>query len=151
MLRERLNNALKTAMKAKEKRAVATLRLILAALKDRDIMVRTKGNLDGIADDEILGMLLSMIKQRAESISMYEKAGRLELVEREAEETAIIQRFLPEQMSEKEMMDTITDLIVELDAKNLKDMGRTMATLKERFAGRVDFSKASAMVKEQLI
>lgn len=150
MLRERLNDALKQAMKAKEERAVSTLRLILAALKDRDIIARSKGNLEGIGDDEILGMLQSMVKQRGESIAMYEKGGRLELAENESEEIAVIQRFLPEQMSEGEMVEAITDLMIELDAKNLKDMGRTMAALKERYAGRMDFAKASAKVKEHL-
>lgn len=150
MLRDQLNTALKEAMKAKDSRAVATLRLILAALKDRDISARTKGNLDGVGEEDILAMLQSMVKQRKESITLYEQGGRAELAQQEAEEIEVIKRFLPEQMEEAEMIDTITDLIVELDAKNLKDMGRTMAALKERFTGRMDFAKASAMVKEQL-
>ena len=150
MLRDNLNSALKEAMKAKDARAVATLRLILAALKDRDISARSKGNLDGIDEEGILGMLQSMVKQRRESIGLYEKGGRLELAQQEAEEIEVIQRFLPAQMEEAEMVDTITDLIVELDAKHLKDMGRTMAALKERYSWRMDFSRASAMVKEQL-
>ncbi|HEC14141.1 MAG TPA: GatB/YqeY domain-containing protein [Rhodospirillales bacterium] len=150
MIRDRLGEALKASMKAKKPKAVSTLRLILAALKDRDIAARPKGNLDGISEDEILGMLQSMIKQRRESISLYEKGGRLELAEGEAAEIATIEEFLPEQMGEEEMFDTITSLIVEIEAQNLKDMGRTMAALKERFAGRMDFAKASQIVKGQL-
>ncbi len=150
MIRDRLSEALKASMKAKNQKAVSTLRLILAALKDRDIAARSKGNLDGISEDEILGMLQSMIKQRRESIALYEKGGRLELAEGEAAEITTIEEFLPEQMGEEEMFDTITSLIVEIEAQNLKDMGRTMATLKERFAGRMDFAKASQMVKAQL-
>ena len=150
MLRERLAEALKAAMKAKDQKALSTLRLILAALKDRGIAARSKGNLEGISDDEILGMLQSMIKQRRESIALYEKGGRLELAEGEAEEIATIEKFLPEQMGDEEMFDVITSLIVEIEAQNLKDMGRTMAALKERYAGRMDFAKASQMVKAQL-
>ena len=150
MLRERLNGALKDAMKAQDPRAVSTLRLILAALKDRDISARSKGNMDGVGEDDILSMLQTMVKQRKESIELYEQGGRLELAEQEMEEIAVIQRFMPEQMEDAEMRDAITSLIVDLEAKNLKDMGRTMAALKERYAGRMDFTRASAMVKEQL-
>ena len=150
MLRTRLNEALKEAMKAREQQAVATLRLILAALKDRDIAARGKGNLEGIEEDEILGMLQSMIKQRRESITLYEKGGRLELAQQEEEEINVIQRFLPAQLGKAEMTAAIDEIIRESKAATLKDMGRTMATLKERFAGRMDFGKASAIVKERL-
>ncbi len=150
MLRTRLNDALKAAVKGKEKRSVATIRLILAALKDRDIAARGKGNLDGIDDDGILALLQSMIKQRRESIALYEKGGRLELARQEADEIAIIEQFLPRQLGEDEMAEAITAVIEEVEAKSLKDMGRTMAALKERYAGRMDFAKASAQVKEQL-
>ncbi|MEE9249604.1 MAG: GatB/YqeY domain-containing protein [Alphaproteobacteria bacterium] len=150
MLRTRLNDALKAAMKAKEVRTMATIRLILAALKDRDIAARGKGNLDGIDDDGILAMLQSMIKQRRESIALYEKGGRLELARQEADEIAIIEQFLPRRLGEDEMAEAITAVIEEVEAKSLKDMGRTMAALKERYAGRMDFAKASAQVKEQL-
>ncbi len=150
MLRTRLNDALKAAMKAKEKRTIATIRLILAALKDRDIAARGKGNLEGIDEDGILAMLQSMIKQRRESIALYEKGGRLELAQQETEEITVIEQFLPRQLGEDEMAEAVKTVIRDVDAKSLKDMGRTMAALKERYAGRMDFHKASAQVKEQL-
>jgi uncharacterized protein YqeY len=150
MLRTRLNDALKAAMKAKETRTLATVRLILAALKDRDIAARGKGNLEGIDEDGILAMLQSMIKQRRESIALYEKGGRLELARQEAEEITVIEQFLPRQLGEDEMAEAVKTVIQEVEAKSLKDMGRTMAALKERYAGRMDFHKASARVKEQL-
>ena len=150
MLRSELSDALKVGMKAKEKRTVSTVRLILAALKDRDIAARGKGNLDGIGEDDIRLMLQSMIKQRHESIALYEKGGRLELAEEEADEIKIIQRFLPAQMNDEERAAAISDVIAEVEAKSLKDMGRVMAALKERCAGRMDFAKASATVKQQL-
>ncbi len=111
MFRARLSDALKTAMKAKEERCVSTLRLIIAALKDRDIAARGKGNLDGIGDAEILGMLQSMIKQRRESIAMYEKGGRLELAEQEAEEIDVIERYLTEQMDDEAMAAAVEAVI----------------------------------------
>ena len=150
MLRERLNEALKTAMKEKDPLALGTVRLILAALKDRDIAARGKGNLDGIVDDEILSMLQSMIKQRRDSIELYEKGGRLELAQQEAEEIDVIETFLPEQMSEEDTAAAVNTVIEELGAESLKDMGRTMGALKERYAGQMDFSKASALVKARL-
>ena len=150
MLRSELTDALKVGMKAKEGRTVATVRLILAALKDRDIAARGKGNLDGIGDDDIRLMLQSMIKQRRESIALYEKGGRLELAEEEANEIEIIQRFLPTQMEDEEMVAAISAVISEVEARSLKDMGSVMAALKERYAGRMDFAKASATVKQQL-
>ena len=150
MLRTRLNDALKAAMKAKETRTVATVRLILAALKDRDIAARGKGNLEGIDEDGILALLQSMIKQRRESIALYEKGGRLELARQETEEITVIEQFLPRQLGEDEMAEAVKTVIQDVDAKSLKDMGRTMAALKERYAGRMDFAKASAQVKEQL-
>lgn len=150
MLRARLNDALKAAMLAKDARTVSTVRLILAALKDRDIAGRTKGRTDGISDDEILQMLQSMMKQRRESIALYEQGGRLELAQQEAEEIEIIERFLPKQLTDEELAQSVADTIAELGAGGLKDMGRVMATLRERFAGRMDFAKASAVAKRQL-
>ena len=149
-LRTRLNDALKAAMKAKGTLTMATIRLILAALKDRDIAARGKGNLEGIDEDGILAMLQSMIKQRRESIVLYEKGGRLDLARQESEEITVIEQFLPRQLGEDEMAEAVKTVIQEVDAKSLKDMGRTMAALKERYAGRMDFHKASARVKEQL-
>jgi uncharacterized protein YqeY len=150
MLRQQLNDALKTAMLAKDARVVSTVRLILAALKDRDIAARSRNVMDGITEDEILSMLQSMIKQRRESISLYEQGGRLELAQQEAEEIAIIERFLPRQLSEAETLDAVRAVIAELGAGGLKDMGRVMAALKERFAGTMDFTKASAATKKEL-
>ena len=151
MLRRRLNEALKEAMKSKEQVAVATLRLILAALKDRDIAARGKGESDGIGDDQILEMLQKMVRQRHDSIEMYEQGGREDLSQREAAEIEVIERFLPKAMSEDEMKATVGELIDELQAGSIKDMGRVMSTLKERYPGRMDFGKASAMVKKALV
>lgn len=150
MLRQRLSEALKEAMKAKNDRGVSTVRLILAALKDRDIAARSRGVMDGIGEEEILQMLQSMVKQRRESIALYEQGNRPDLVDSEKAEIAVIEGFMPKQMDEKQMDDAITSLIVELEAKNLKDMGRVMNTLKERFPGRMDFAKASGVVKRHL-
>jgi uncharacterized protein YqeY len=150
MLRARISNALKTAMKAQEKHTVSTIRLILAALKDRDIMARSKGNNEGVNEDEILSIFQSMIKQRHESVAMYEKGGRAELAEQEASEIAIIQTFLPEQMDEAAINAAVQEAISNFSAHSLKDMGKVMGALKDKFAGRMDFSKASAKVKAKL-
>ena len=147
MLRAQLTDALKAAMKARNERAVSTLRLILAALKDRDIAARAKGNADGISDDEIRQLLQAVIRQRRESITMYEQGGRCELAQQEAEEIAIIEGFLPKQLGETEIASAIRGVIAEIGATGIKDMGRTMAVLKQRHAGQMDFGKASAMVK----
>ena len=150
MLRARISDALKVAMKAKEKHTVSTIRLILAALKDRDIAARSKGNKDGVSEDEILSILQSMIKQRHESVTMYKKGGRAELAEQESTEIGIIQSFLPEQMDETATDAAIQEAIDNLSAVSLKDMGKVMGGLKEKFAGQMDFSRASAKVKEKL-
>ncbi len=150
MMRERLNADLKAAMKAKEKRAVGTIRLILAALKDRDIAARTKGQGDGIDDAEILQMLQTMIKQRRDSIEHYEAGGRLELAEQEQEEIEIIEGFLPRQFDDAEIETAVRATIGEIGATGIKDMGRTMAALRERYAGQMDFGKASGVAKVAL-
>ena len=150
MLRTRLNDALKSAMKAKDGLAVSTLRLTLAALKDRDIAARTKGDTNGIGEDEILGLLGTMIKQRREAIAHYEQGGRPELAKREAEEIDVIEGFLPKQLSEEEIQSVVKEMIAEVGAGGLKEMGRVMAALRERYSGRMDFAKASAIVKRQL-
>ncbi len=150
MIRPRLNESLTEAIKAQEKRAVSTLRLILACLKDRDIAARGKGITDGITDDEIMALLQTMIRQRHESIELYEQGGRLDLAEGEREEVVIIRRFLPEQMDENSIEQAVASVIVEVGARGLKDMGRTMAELRSRYAGRMDFAKASGMVKATL-
>lgn len=150
MLRQQLNDALKAAMLAKDSRTVSTVRLILAALKDRDIAARSRGVMDGITDDEIMQMLSSMIKQRRESISLYEQGGRLELAQQEQEEIEIIERFLPRQLSEAEVAEAVAAVVADIGAGGIKDMGRVMAALKERHAGQMDFAKASAVVKKTL-
>jgi uncharacterized protein YqeY len=150
MLRQQFNEALKTAMLAKDNRTVSTVRLIVAALKDRDIAARSRGVTDGIPDEEVLHMLQQMVKQRRESITLYEQGNRLDLAQQETEEIAIIGRFMPRQMSEAETTEAVKAVIVEIEATSLKDMGRVMAVLKERFAGTMDFTKASLLVKGQL-
>ena len=150
MIRTRLNDALKVAQKEKDKRSVSTLRLITAALKDRDIAARGKGTMDGINEDEVLGLLQSMVKQRRESIEFYEKGGRMELAQQELEEIVVIERFLPKQLTADEISEAIQSIIDEVGAANLKEMGKVMGALKERYAGRMDFGKASAIVKSRL-
>ena len=151
MLRQQLNDALKEAMKAKKGRAVSTLRLILAALKDRDIANRTEGAGDaGIGDDQILQLLQSMIKQRRDSIEAYVKGGRQELADGEAEEIEIIQRFLPEQMDDKALAEAVEQIISEAGASSIKDMGNVMGMLRGKYAGQMDFGKASTLVKARL-
>lgn len=150
MLREQLNDALKTALLAKDSRAVCTIRLILAALKDRDIAARGEGNTDGLSDDEILALLQAMVKQRRESIALYEQGGRAELAEQEAEEIKVIERFLPRQLDETEIETAVKAVIDELGAESLKDMGRTMATLRGRYAACMDFGRAGAVAKTLL-
>ncbi|MEX2298103.1 MAG: GatB/YqeY domain-containing protein [Dongiaceae bacterium] len=150
MLRQQLPEALKVAMKARELRAVSTLRLILAALKDRDIAARTKGNTEGLNDDEIVDLLHRMVRQRRESIALFEQGGRLELAQQEAEEITVIERFLPKQLDEGATMAAIDATVAELGASSVKDMGKVMARLKEQYAGQMDFGRASQMVKAKL-
>lgn len=151
MLRTELGDSLKVALKAKDTRAVATLRLILAALKDRDIAARGKGNSDGIYEDEILQMLQKMVRQSHDAIEMYQKGNRPELVQKETEEIEIIERFLPKPMDPDEMQAAIDAVVEETGASTIKDMGGVMGALKERYAGRMDFGKASALVKDRLV
>jgi uncharacterized protein YqeY len=150
MLRQRLKDELVQAMKAKDQRKVATLRLIMAAVKDRDITARTPESRDGVNDDEILQILGKMIRQRQESIKIYQEGGRPELAEQEAQEVSIIESFLPEQLSDAEISAACASVMDELGAGSLKDMGRTMAALKERYAGQMDFAKAGQVVKGRL-
>jgi hypothetical protein len=150
MLRDQLRESLKQAMKAKNQRAVSTLRLILAALKDRDIAARGRGVTDGIGEPEIIEMMQKMVRQRHESIELYERGNRPELARQEAEEIAIIEGYLPRQLDEAEAGQAVDAVVAELGATTLKDMGRVMAALKERFGGRMDFAKAGARVKQKL-
>ncbi len=149
MLRQEISQALTTALKAQEKRRMSTLRLILAAVKDRDIANRTAGK-DPVGDEELLGILGKMVKQREESARIYEEGSRLELAEAEREEITIITEFLPQQMTEDEIKQACADVIAEIGAQGLRDMGKCMAVLKERYAGKMDFTKASAIVKSLL-
>jgi len=148
--RSEFNAALKNAMKNKDQTALATVRLILAVLKDRDISSRGQGKADGIDENEILSMLQSMIKQRQESAKTYCDAGREELAEREEAEIEIIQGFLPKQLGEDEVLAAIDRIIAEQGASDIKDMGKVMAVLKAEFAGQIDMGKASGLVKSKL-
>lgn len=150
MLRQRLNEALKQAMKARDARAVSTLRLVLAALKERDIAARPRGVADGVDEAEIVEMLHKMVRQRRESIALYEQGNRPDLAKAEAEEIAIIEAWLPRQMDEAELAAAVDAVVAELGAASLKDMGRVMAALKERHAGQMDLAKAGARVKQKL-
>ena len=150
MLRQTLSDALKTAMRDKEGRTVATLRLIIAALKDKDIAARASDGDDQIDENEILAMLQSMIKQRQESVKAFEEGGRPELAAQENEEIGIIRGFLPAQLEGEALTAAIDDVIAETGAESLKDMGPVMAALKARFPGQIDFAKASGVVREKL-
>ena len=149
-LRAQLNDAMKEAMKAKDAKRLATVRLILAALKDRDIAARTETSKDLVGDDDILTLLAKMIKQREESAAVYRQGGRPELAENEESEIAVIRTFMPKQMDEAEMKAALQAVIAETGAASIKDMGKVMAVLKERYAGQMDFSKASAATKDAL-
>ena len=154
-MRDLITKSVNEAMKAGDKLRLSTLRLINAAIKDRDIAARVdnKGNATGrerIDDSEILDLLQKMIKQRREAAELYKTGGRLELAEQENKEIEIIQEFMPAQMNEDEIRAAVTDVIAEGGCCSLKDMGRTMAALKEKYSGRMDFGKASAIVKESL-
>jgi len=148
-MRETITAALKAATKAQDKRRISTLRLVSAAIKDRDIAARTAGKGEA-TDAELLELLAKMIKQREESEKIYASAGRPELARQETEEIAIIREFLPSQLSEADMQKAIAAAITDTGAASVKDMGKVMAQLKARYAGQMDFTKASAMVKAKL-
>lgn len=148
--REEFNTKLKESLKSKDQVATATIRLILAALKDRDIAARGQGKADGIDDTEILSMLGSMIKQRKESAQTYADAGRDDLAEREQAEIEIIQNFMPKQLGDDEVAKVIEELVGELGASDIKDMGKVMGVLKKRYAGQLDMGKAGGLVKQKL-
>jgi len=149
MLRDDINSALKDAMKARDERRVSTLRLINSALKNADIEARGQ-NKGPLGDDELLALLAKMIKQRQEAIDLYEKGGRAELAQQERDEIAIIAAYLPKQMPDAEVRSAITEAIAETGASSVKDMGKVIATLRARYAGRMDFGKVSPLVKELL-
>lgn len=149
-MRSELDENLKEAIKSQEKQRVATLRLINAAIKDRDIAVRSEENTEGVSDDEIILILSNMVKQRKQSIIQYEEGGRIELAEREREEIKIIQEFLPNQLTTDEIQSEISKIIDAEDQLSIKDMGKIMGELKNKFSGRMDFGKASEIVKALL-
>ena len=149
-LRQELRQALDTAMKDGDKVAVGTIRLILAAIKERDIAARQHGVSEGIDEEEILSLLQKMVKQRRESIDMYEQGGRDELADRERQEIDVIKRFLPSQMNDQEIEQAVDDIIDELDAGSMADMGQVMGELKSRYTGKMNFSKAAGLVKDRL-
>jgi uncharacterized protein len=150
MLRDNLNEALKEAMRARDMTTVGAVRLILAKLKEVDIAARTEASREGVADDRILSMLQGMIKQRNESVVLYEKGNRPELAEKEKAEIAVIERFLPKQMDEAAVAAAVAEAVASTGAKSVKDMGGVMAALKTKYAGQMDFAKASAAVKKAL-
>jgi len=149
-LRAQLNDAMKEAMKAKDAKRLATVRLILAALKDRDIAARSETNKDLVGDDDILTLLAKMIKQREESATAFDAGNRPEMAAGEREEIAVIRTFMPAQMDDAALKEAVAKTIAETGAASVKDMGKVMAVLKERFAGQMDFSKASAATKDAL-
>ena len=149
-LRNEINSAMKEAMKEKAQLRLSTLRLINAAIKDRDIAVRAEGIEDGVDDTEILAILGKMTRQRQESAKTYEEAGRLDLSERELSEIQVIEYFLPRQLNSDEIEIEVTKIIDEQGASSIRDMGRVMACLKERFTGQMDFGSVGPIVKEKL-
>jgi uncharacterized protein YqeY len=149
MLRDDINSALKEAMKAGDARRVSTLRLVNAALKNADIEARGQGK-GPLGDDDTLGLLQKMIKQRYESVELYDKGGRAELAQQEREEIAIISAYLPKQMSDDDVKNAIAAAIAETGAAGMKDMGKVIGVLRAKFAGQMDFGKASGMVKAAL-
>ena len=149
-MRSLLDTNLKEAIRSQEKQRLGTLRLINAAIKDRDIAVRSEENTEGVSDSEIILILSNMVKQRKQSIIQYEEGGRIELAEREREEIKIIEEFLPNQLSEKEIGEEISKIIESNDDLSIKDMGKIMGELKTNFSGRMDFGKASEIVKALL-
>lgn len=150
-MREEISHSMKVALKAGDKVALSTIRLIAAALKDRDITARGNGISEGVSDDEILVMLQKMIKQRRESSVMYREAGRSELAETEEQEIKIIEQFLPEQLGKEAIHNAIELAISETSAVSVKDMGKVMGYLKQEYAGKMDFSQISAEVKRALM
>jgi uncharacterized protein YqeY len=148
-MRERFTQDLKDAMKAGDKRKLSTVRLVQAALKDKDIEARGAGK-GQAGDDEILGLLQKMIKQRQESAGIYEQAGRAELAQQEREEADIIAAYLPKQLDEAETREAVSAAIAETGAASIKDMGKVVGALRGKYAGQMDFAKASALVKELL-
>lgn len=150
MLRDRITQAMKEAMRAKDQATLSAVRMIMAGLKDRDIDARGKGNPDGISDADILSMLQTMVKQRRDSIALYRQGGREELALQEEGEITVIERFLPQQLGEEEVKAAIAAAVTQTGAAGIKDMGKVMAALKTDYAGQVDFSRVGPLVKAAL-
>ena len=151
MLRQAFTDRLKQAMKAREMRTVSTTRLILAGLKDRDIAARGRGNAEGLSDAEIQRMLQAMIKQRRESITLFEQGKRNDLAHRESEEIAVIESFLPRQLDQAEIEAAVAAVIRDIGAVGMKNLGRVMAALRERHEGVIDLARAGAIAKRLLV
>jgi len=149
-LRSRINAAMKQAMKDKSTERLSTIRLINAAIKDRDIAARTEGKENGVGDGEVLAILAKMTKQRQESAKTYEEAGRLDLSERELSEIKVIEEFLPRQLTDDEIQSALAEAIDKLGAESIRDMGKVMAALKSKYAGQMDFGAVGALVKSNL-
>lgn len=149
-MRERVNAALKDAMKSKEADRLSTLRLINAAIKDKDIALRGVAEEGGVSNDDVLAIMGRMVKQRQESARAYEEGGRLELAEKELSEIKVIEEFLPKQLTEEEAEKAVDAAIAEVGAQSIRDMGKVMGVLKSKFTGRMDFGKAGPMVKGRL-
>ena len=149
-MRDILDKSLKDAMRACDTQKISTIRLINAAIKDRDIAIRSEDNLEGVSDEEILSILSKMIKQRKESAKQYEEGGRLELAQQEFEEIEIIENFLPRQLDLNEIEQIVKKIILEINANSLRDMGKVMSLLKENYSGKMDFGKAGVVAKELL-
>ena len=150
-MRTRLNQALNIALGEKNDTEVAILRLISVALKDRDGVARAQGRERGIGDNEIVDILNKMVAQRRDSICHFEQTGQIQLAEKEAEEIAVIERFLPQQLDQEEVAEAVMAVLGETGATSVKDMGRAMSVLKLRYAGRMDFAMANNLVKEALV
>ena len=150
VLRERLNEALRTATEADDRCAMAVVRLIHAALKERDQQARAEGQLQGLSDRDLMSMLEAMVAQRCDSIRRYEASGQLELAEHEAREMDVIRRFLPPQLDEQACAQAVREVIADVGAERLKDTGRVMTELKSRYPGQMDFAKARRMICQRL-
>lgn len=149
-MRDQINVALKEAMKARDSLKTSTLRLVNAAIKDRDIAARGNGGRDLVGDEEILEILSKMVKQRRESFGIFKEAGRDDLADREAAEIVVITEFLPKQMDDAEIKAACKAIIAEIKAEGLKDMGKIMGALKGKYAGQMDFGKASKIIRDIL-
>ncbi len=149
-MRDKITSGLKEAMKSKDAARLATLRLITAAIKDKDIALRGEGNEAGVTDKDVLGILAKMVKQRQESARAYEEGGRLDLAEREQDEITVIEEFLPKKLTDNEVAAAVDKAIAATGASSIRDMGKVMGVLKADYAGRMDFGSVGPMVKDRL-